>query len=169
MPTLLTWPAKTRRGSRGPHGRFHENQADCCDLEVIAGFSEQLTEGRMEQHGQAAGVLKSPHYRQIGIWNCDRYQEIAAALQVSPRRLQANPAAADHDILHLRAEHEGATGATMAQAVPDELQPEGAAVRAEKRGQRRVQSSCAGWLQAETTARRHLQPARARRANTPTT
>ena len=141
MPTLLTWPARKRRDSRGPHRRFHGKTMLKC-LKVIA--SEQLTEGRMEQHVQAASVFKASHHRQDGIRNCDRHQEMAAALQVSPRRLQAYPAAADHDVLHLRAEHESATRATMAQAVPHELQPEGAAVRAEERGQRRVQVRAQG-------------------------
>ena len=111
-------------------------------MKVIA--SEQLTEGRMEQHVQAASMFKASHHRQDGIRNCDCHQEMAAALQVSPRRLQTYPAAAEHDVLHLCAEHESATRATMAQAVPHELQSEGAAVRAEERGQRRVQVRAQG-------------------------
>ena len=68
MPTLLTWPARKRRDSRGPHERFHGKTMLKC-LKVIA--SEQLTEGRIEQHVQAASVFKASHHRQDGIRNCD--------------------------------------------------------------------------------------------------
>ena len=65
--------------------------------------SQKLPERRAEEDSVASCPLKPLSDREHRRRERDRHQEVATSLQVPARRFQASPAAANHNILHIRA------------------------------------------------------------------
>ena len=75
--------------------------------------SQKLPERRAEEHGIAAGPLEALHNGEHRWRECNRHQKMAAGLQVPPRRFQTAPASANHNIRHVRTQHQRPASSTM--------------------------------------------------------